>query len=277
MDVQVDSARAWRWIRRLVAAAMLLTCVVVAILIYGPAIQVKLWASDLDATDPVVRQKALTRIANDPHPSVAAQVRTVIEQDGDPSVVEAAAYAAAKIGDPEAVEPILARAEQTPDGPGLAKLIAYAARASQRDLALRDRLISGLTPREPWRMVGSAMGLLELGRPEGVSLFVEQRDALPAEARSFALKEFMRFARPMAEAVGGDTAHWTAGPSDRDRVAPAPVDEAIQWQELALFWRSRVDPRLLNDILDRLYVRDWRWAEVKRLLHARDKIDRIIH
>jgi len=112
--------------------------------------------------------------------------------------------------------------------------------------------------------VGSAAGLLALGQPAGGRELIALASQSKHPARAMALLELQRIVNPMTEAVGQPVA-W-----------PEPGQEPAQslWIDLRRFWDEWGTVRLLNDVLSQRYAISPEWYELKRLLHARDKVSR---
>jgi hypothetical protein len=175
-----------------------------------------------------------------------------------------AGYAAMRFRDTRHLTLLRRRADEGPDDAVRAKLILYAAQLSGRDVRLIDWLEAGVNASEPWRQVGSAAGLLALGQPAGGRELIELASRSEHPARAMALLELQRIVNPMTEAVGQPVA-W-----------PKPGQEPAQslWIDLRRFWDEWGTVRLLNDVLSQRYAISPEWYELKRLLHARDKVAR---
>ncbi|HON67990.1 MAG TPA: hypothetical protein PLS23_15995, partial [Phycisphaerae bacterium] len=52
--------------------------------------------------------------------------------------------------------------------------------------------------------------------------------------------------------------------------------EPAQFDDVEQFWRDRVTVTLLNDVVRRLTVRDPSWTEMGRLIHARNRVARLM-
>jgi len=190
-------------------------------------------------------------------------VEQILETTQDRQELHAAGYAAMRLGGPDFVSLLRRRAEEKPDDSTRASLIAYAAAASDRDPRLYDWLAEGARCDEPFRRVGSAVGLMRLGRVEAGPLLVEIiREGKP-DLTGFAMRELAWITGPMAQAVGKPMV-WL----EKD----APPADAPAVDQIEQFWQDYVTVSLLNDTLGRLTTRDPEWAEMGRLIHARDQV-----
>jgi len=195
-------------------------------------------------------------------------VMAVLAGETDRALLEKAGYAAMRIADRRALPVLLRRAEEPPDDETRARLILYAARLSQRDPRLLDRLTRGAAGGEPWRRAGAMLGLIELGQPAGGRMLIESLPVMDGAVRTFALEEFRgRPGAAMLEAVGA--------PMDWSGLAETSAADP-RWQSLREFWNTRATARLLDDVLTRLDRRDPDWFLVGRLLHAREKFARLL-
>jgi len=104
--------------------------------------------------------------------------------------------------------------------------------------------------------------LLELGEPSGGLALIALAHQSDHPAQSMALDELQRLAGLMAEAVGWPI-RWPENGST--------PDEAF-WVGLEQFWAQHGSATLLNDVLTRRYGHDPRVYELRRLIHAREKI-----
>lgn len=180
----------------------------------------------------------------------------------------AAGYAAMRLGDLELLPILQARADEAPDDPTRAAMITYAARLSDSDARLSDWLSRGVASSEPWRQVGSAAGLMHIGRVEAGGLLIAAARSNDAEIAGYAMRELAWAAAPMASAIGRPIA-WL----DSETL---PTDSA-SIDQLEQFWREHVTTKLLNDVLARLTLRDRDWVEMGRLIHARDRVANLMN
>ncbi len=94
----------------------------------------------------------------------------VLRTDRNHEVREAAGYCLYKLGDPRGIEPLRQAIEGVPDGVIRAKMIGYL--ANLEGLAAAERLWKWSESKEPWRAIGAAAGLLEIGDPRGGELLL---------------------------------------------------------------------------------------------------------
>lgn len=194
-------------------------------------------------------------------------VRRTLEKPSTREELQAAGYAAMRLADPEFLPVLQARADEGPDDYTRALLITYAARLSDRDARLSDWLDKNVQSSQPWQRVGSAAGLMYLGRLEAGELLITAARGTDADIAGFAMRELAWTAGPMAQAIGRPMA-WL----DSD---PLPTD-AGSIDQLDQFWRECATTKLLNDVLARLMLRDRDWAEMGRLIHARDRVAKLM-
>lgn len=251
-----------RWRKRVALVAVAVPGLIVAAAAIGDQVRVWRLLADLESSDAEVQTRALYEAATCHEARAADAVLDILAEAKDRNVVEAARCAALRTGDPGGVAVLQRRGEEGPDDIVRAKLIATAARLSNRDVRLLEWLETGAASTEPWRRVGSAWGLLELGRPRGGRLLIDMMPELPTEARQFAWVELRRIAEPMTQAVGWPI-QWPVGEGRFD-------DE--EWASLREFWSGHATIQLLGDVLTRLEQRDPKWYQVDRLLRARDRI-----
>jgi len=252
-----------RWAGRLLLLLVALPGVGVCVLAAVEQVRVQLWKLDLRDPDPAVRMQALLRIARERDRRAAAEVFAVLAREQDRAALEVAGYAVMRMRDLQGVARLRERAETGPDDAVSARLMIYAARLSRRDCRLTDWLSNTAASAGPWRRVGAALGLLELGQPRGGEMLIElARQAEPA-IRALALGEFRRTAEPMAQAVGRRI-DW---PDAREASADDP-----RWAGLRAFWQRHATVPLLNDVLTRLHGRDEKWHQLDRLVHSRNKL-----
>jgi len=253
-----------RLVKRIILAVALLVGLSVTALAVADQLQLHKWKQGISSSDSAVRSHAIYRVARERETRLADIVYEVLKQEQDRQVVEKAGYAAMRFENADGIELLRQRINDGPDDEVRAKLIYYAARLSRPiDMRLLDWMEEGTKSLEPWRRAGSIVGLLELGEPRGGSLLVEAMPAADPEIRVFMLNEFRRIAQAMAETIG-QTIDW---PDENNLTADDP-----RWTGLAEFWKQYGTRRLLNDVLTRLEIRDPKWNEIKRLLHARKKV-----
>jgi len=213
--------------------------------------------------DPAIRSKALYRLGQEHEKRAGEVISEVLKSEQDRGVLESAGYAAMRSEDPALLDSLRCRADEGPDDPTRARLIIYAARLANRDVRLIPWLRQGCqAEQEPWRQAGSAVGLLELGAPSGGLALLALAHQSDHPAQSMALDELQRLAGLMAEAVGWPI-RWPENGST--------PDEAF-WVGLEQFWAQHGSATLLNDVLTRRYGHDPRVYELRRLIHAREKI-----
>lgn len=261
------------------------------------------------SSDPRDRAKAHVYIGDERERRVLDAVLHQLERETDREILEKAGYATMRLGDPRGLELLRRRAAEGPDDWTRGKLIIYTARLSkaasdppvsrlqsedgrsprvgqgssrpveaaqnptagsgtEQALDLIPWLENGLRSPHVWERVASAVALLELGRPEAGQALLEWLPGLDAEVRKFALAEFRkRIGEPMTQAAGQ--------PMDWDGLPDAPPTDA-RWAQLRDFWRAHATPRLLHDVLVRQDRHDPDWSLMKRLLHGREKVERLL-
>jgi hypothetical protein len=249
--------------RYLLACVVFLGLAVLAVVV-GDRVRLRLWRNDIHSDDSAIRGKALYKVGKEREGRAVDDVLSVLAEEQDREVLEHAGYAAMRLGDERGIGLLQRRSDQGSDDGVRGRLMFYAARLSRPfDLRLADWMSAGINSTEPWRRAGSVLGMLELGDPEGGRLMIEYARVADPEVRKFLLDQFRRIADAMAEAIG-QTIDWpsqSCGP-----------ENAECWAGLQGFWERHATEKLLNDVLVRLEVRDPKWYEVNRLLHARDKI-----
>lgn len=239
--------------------------VVAAVLVVADHLHVLQLRRQIAGNDPKARDKALEYVINEREGRPADEVLALLETTMDRDLLDRAGLAVARIGERRGLDLLRKRADEPPDDPVRARLIGYAARMSERDVRLLEWLTAGARSDEPWRQVGSAAGLLQIGEPEGGRMLIElSRDADPA-IRAFAWPTLRRFARPMAQTIGRKVEMLDA---------EAPPADPQAWDAIAGFWQADATPRLLNDVIRRLEVRDPDWIEMGRLIVARNRVAR---
>lgn len=236
------------------------------------------------SSDPQTRAKAIGYIASEREQRALGAVLEQLEKETDRELLEQAGYATMRLRDPRGLAPLHRRASDGPDDRVRGKLIVYTARLSvigtlnQGDGVGRDprgllsdgRLVAwletGLNSPGQWQRAGSAIGLLELGRLEAGQTLIEWLPTLEAEVRRFALAEFRkRVGEPMTQAAGA--------PLNWGGLEDAPPDDP-RWAQLREFWQVHASARLLQDVLARQDREDPDWTLMRRLLHAREYVER---
>lgn len=216
---------------------------------------------------PEQRAERFYRVGRERDWRLAGLVRQSLHTATDRDELQAAGYAALRLEDLDFLPLLRRRAEEGPDDPVRAMLITYAARLSNRDTRLCEWLEPGAHSDQPWLRVGCAAGLMQLGRIEaGPMLLAAARDP-NRDVAGFALRELAWTTRPMAQAIGRPFATLEADPIPADAALLASLDA---------FWKEHVTVTLLNDVLRRLTVRDPDWVEMGRLIHARDRVAKIM-
>ena len=249
-----------RWLRRVAVLAVLIGVPIAGMGIATRA-RAQAWIKAADSPDRGRRLRALQNIGREREAAATEVVRRILGREPDREILEAAGYAAFRVLDLEALSLLRQRADSGPDDYARAKLIIYTCRLSRRDWRLLDWLLAGAHSAEPWRHAGGCIGLLELGRPEGGVLLLQDVKTLPADVQALALSEFRRLAEPLFQAVGQPVA-WPAN----EAIPPAA------WDALAAAWTRCATPELLADVLERVEGADAQWHEVNRLLHARKRV-----
>jgi hypothetical protein len=213
------------------------------------------------------RVKTLHQIGADRDWRLAGLVRETLETPGSREELQAAGYAAMRLGYAEFLPILQAQADAAPDDPTRATLITYAARMSDRDTRLCGWLTEAAGSEEAWRRVGAAAGLLYLGRAESGPLLLAAARSGDTELAGFAWRELAWATGPMAQAIGR--------PMSRLQLDALPTEPA-GFDEVDEFWREHVSVTLLNDIVRRLTIRDPGWTEMGRLIHARNRVAKLM-
>ncbi len=239
----------------LIAGGNIVLLSVVPLLQTGRAIQ------QIRSKDPAVRRRGLGYVRDERAARAVEAVLERIEHEDDPDLVELAGYTAMRIRDLRGVAPLMRRADREPDSPLKARLMVYAARLSDGDYRLVPWLRATLTSAGPWGRVGSAAGLLQLGRPEGADTLLALAAEVPPEPREFAFGELRGVTQRMAQTVGFAIAF------------DSPERESV-WAQLRGFWKQYGRTALLCDALARVDHVSPDWREVERLLHARERVAR---
>lgn len=252
-----------QWPTRIALGLLILVGLAAAAAAVADQVNLRLQLAACRSPDARVRLKAFERLARERDARAGQAIAEALDRETDRAVLEMAGYAAMRIGDTALLGALQRVASQEPDDPVRAKLILYTTRLSRRDARLIPWLEAGLNAaQEPWQQVGSAAGLLQVGEPRGgPALMAVARKADPP-VRAFAFGELRGLVESMTEAVGWPI-HWPNAGSGPD---------ADFWASLETFWSRHGTARLLNDVLTRLYDRDARLYELKRLIHARDKV-----
>lgn len=220
------------------------------------------------SSDAQRRESAIQAVADEREARAFEAVLDAFRRETNRTLLEKAGYALMRMGDRRGIEPLRRRADEGPDDWIRAKLIIYTARLADRDFRLIPWLKEGVRSPEPWRRVGSAIGLLELGRAEVGRTLAEWLPTLTPELRQFALKEFRkRIGEPMIQAAGVSL--------DWEGLEDAPAEDP-RWTQLENFWQARASARLLNDVLTRQDQIDPDRHLMKRLLHARERAERLL-
>jgi hypothetical protein len=215
------------------------------------------------AEDPGVRAAAFERIARQRYQPALDMVLHALSAEEDREVLERAGYAAARMEARDAVPLLQRRVVSTPDDTVRAALATYVARASGRDTSLADWFRAGVESSAPWRRVGSAAGLLELGLAEGGERLMAIMQENDPGTRAFAYGKLVLLARPLTEAIG-QPLHWP-------RNATAFMDSP-DWPKLQTLWREHVSTRFVTDTLNRPGRSDERWHQIGRLLRGRQHL-----
>lgn len=254
-----------RWWALALALPGLAVCIYALVL----HVQVLKNINDLQRPDPEIRAEALRHLADAQASRAAEAVGMLLADEQNRMVLDWAGYAAVKVGAGQALPVMRQRVDQGPDDTVRANLIIYTVRLSGRDPALHDWLIAGLAGDEPWRQVGSAVGLLKSGDPQGgIALMnIICNKETTTLVREFAYKELYKVAGPVGETIGRPLDDW-----------PFPAIEVTdpeRWQPARARWIELVDRRLLTDVLDRLQSPGIQWIELDRLMHARNRIAKL--
>lgn len=253
----------FKWKIRLAVILIGVAGVAVAAVAAVDQIVLRTRLADCRDENPEVRLEALRQLADQRDARAAKAVGELLADEKSRPVLERAGYTAMRIRERSNL-PLLQRcAEQGPDDSTRARLLLYAGRLADRDVRLLDWFRDGLdASAKPWRRTGSAIGLLEIGQPEGGPVLMEIASQADHPARNMAYTELRRIGIMMTEAVG-----W---PIDW----PTSVDKTDTsfWENLERFWQAHGTSRLLNDVLSRRYGQDPDLYELRRLLHARDKV-----
>lgn len=261
------SFSACRLVRVCVASILVLVGVSLAGAALVSPVRAVWWSRQLASPELKTRLGAIRRISSEREARAADALFRAVEQETDRAALEAAAIATMRVRDVRGVPVLQARADRDPDDQARARTIICAARLSNRDLRLADWLRAGLASDEPWRRIGSALGLVRLGLPEGGEAVVRLASTYSPEQLAFVLEEFDGIVRDIAETVGRRIEAWPS-------VDAGPEQNAVAWAEIGAFWTSTVTMPLLCDVLWRQEKLDDDWHEIGRLLHAREKVAR---
>lgn len=219
-------------------------------------------------TDPAVRAHAMFMLGNERDLRGADAVLAQLGREENRSALENGAYAAMRLRDMRAMDLLRHRIDNGPDDATRTRLLIFTARLSRRDARLADWLWEGVASGEPWRQVGSAAGLLELGMPAGGPALIELSHTLSGGARDVAADQLRQYTEPMMTTIGY-AFDW---PDDWPTALPAV--EATFWTNLRRFYTQHGTFRLLNDVLSRQHGWDPDWYQLHRLIRARDKVAR---
>lgn len=217
---------------------------------------------DLASADAVVRARAVEYVSSRREDRALASLIAMFEREQDAELIQKAGKAILRLNDPAGIAALQRKADACPDGITRAWLIVYAAELAACDVRLIEWLERGAASPEPWQAIGSAVGLVELARPEGGPLTIELLHRMPPDAKRWGLDRFGRIANFACQALGQPAVWWACG---------SEPDEA-NLQRLNAFWQDRVDPRLLYRVLQRVRNDDRQWADIIRLLHARSRV-----
>ncbi|MBI4580773.1 MAG: HEAT repeat domain-containing protein [Planctomycetes bacterium] len=270
---------------RLIVACCVAIGVLGVVAAIGGQVHLARCKRDLLSPDAKVRARAVQQVIQERERRALPPLIAMLEKEQDRRLVEDAGLALLRTRDPAGVAVLRRRADEPPDDYVRGELILWAARLSGRDARLLDWLNEGVRSPEPWRAMGSALGLIELGRPEGGPLVIEMARQTPLPyMRHWAIKELCRTADALSQTVGRPMS-WLALDTRRTRsvrerqspvadqglAASQPAPTEAELAELESFWQQHVDSRLLCDVLQRINAVDPGWAELGRLIHARDE------
>jgi hypothetical protein len=249
-----------RWLLLLLAGPGL---GIVAVALFGQLRLVYL-KQQLRAEQRETRLDAIKALADEGAPQAAGALREALAKAKDRQLIGWAGYAVMRSQDARGVDVLLEQAKQSKDDQVRAKLIintARLARVGEYD-DLRSWMRQGVESDQPWRRVGSAIGIMLVGEPEGGNFLIDIIITNGSEkTRQIASKWLRRVTIPMSEAVGRPIEKWPDLNADRE-----------DWSQIQIFWGQYVDSELLRDILERLEERDPQWYELNRLLHARQHV-----
>jgi len=215
--------------------------------------------------DPDAQIEALTDLFEMRDARTAAMAAELLASSQDRQVLAKAAYIAARCWDRQRIPLMLERAAQGPDDPTRARLLLHVGRLAGDDPMLADRFRADLIKSgEPWRQVGAAAALLEMSYPVGGSALMAFARDPDHPGRCMAYAELARIGAMMTETVGWPIT-WP------DTVADT---EPAFWRNLADFWETDASSQLVADVLAQRYGADPQWHQLRRLLHARNKVAR---
>jgi HEAT repeat protein len=221
----------------------------------------------LESADPQERADAFYDARYATRPEAVQRLLDAFDHEDDPVVLSKAAYAIMCTRDPRGLPLLVRRAEAGPDREVRAEFMVYIARHEAGADSRVAWMRAGLGSDEPWRRLGAAAGLLYLGRPEGGATLIDLARHGTPEHRDFAMAQLRKVVQPMTEAV--------AWPIDWPGEGLTPPEGF--WDELARFWTTHGDARLLADVLGRLFGDDRQWRQLKRLLHARQYAEDLLN
>jgi HEAT repeat protein len=210
-----------------------------------------------------IRAAAFGRIGRRRYQPGLSAVMHALSNEQNREVLERAGYAAARLEAAETVPLLQQRVASGPDDSVRAALITCVARASGRDEALADWFRDGMMLDEPWRRVGSAAALLELGEAAGGEALIGIMKGEDPRLRAFAYGKLRGVAQPMAEALGQPLS-WPAG-----------ADEFVQspdWPRFEKLWKQSITSSTIMDVWNRPDRTDDRWHEIGRVLRGREHV-----
>lgn len=229
-----------------------------------PAVQARIWIAQLQDDDPDTRIKACRELGSAESAAAVEPVTRVMLEDQNRQVVEHAAYALMKIKHPSTIDALQQAADHGPeDDPTLAKLILWAADLSEGTLI--DFVRKQAASDQPWRRLGGGAGLMECGDFAGGQIVLHFLKNGDRGQQIFATERFQRFAEPMTEMVGE---YINLQTPKGEPLSPEQIAAIDAW------WTTRATPQLLKDFVDYHRRPNPKWREIKRLVHARQRVAR---
>jgi len=241
------------------------TVVLIAIAAAGwPAVQARIWIHQLEDDDPNTRIKACKELGSAESAAAVDPLTKIMLEDPNRQVVERAAHALMKIKHPSTIEALQQAVEHSSaDDLTLAELILWTADLSEGTAIDFVRKQAASDP--PWRRLGGGAGLLECGDFAGGEIVLHFLKNGDRGQQLFATERFQRFAEPMTEMVGE---YINLQTPKGEPLSPEQIAAIDAW------WTARATPQLLKDFVDYPRRPNPKWRQIKRLIHARQRVAR---
>ncbi|MCL2329925.1 MAG: hypothetical protein FWC56_01320 [Phycisphaerae bacterium] len=261
---------------RFIVGCLLVAAIVVGVWFGVDYLRVHWACSQFSSMSSAQQRHWLQQAAKNRDSRFESAIKSSLEMATDHEVIASAGYAAMRIKAIDILPLIQKRADEFINDEGRrADLIVYAAKLAGRGDGthdplvqnVRDWLMQGTRSEESWRRTASAIGLLYAGRPEAGPLLIDIMRSSPPAVQEYAMRELALIARPLAETIGQPIAALENKTVLYDEVTLGQIEQ---------FWKQYVTPQLFDDVLTRITSRDPDWAEIQRLIHARDRVARFI-